>query len=55
MNTQLLNAIVANFGVDTSNITYKTISQGYINDTLLVTLDDEPRFILQRIIKGPMM
>jgi len=49
MNTQLLNAIVLNFGVDTSNIAYKTISQGYINDTLLVKLDDEPRFILQRI------
>jgi len=49
MNTQLLNAIVSNFGVDTSNIAYKTISQGYINDTLLVKLDDEPKFILQRI------
>ncbi len=49
MNTKLLNAIVTNFGVDTSNISYKTISQGYINDTLLVKLDDEPKFILQRI------
>jgi thiamine kinase-like enzyme len=49
MNTQLLNAIVTNFGVDTSKITYKTITQGYINDTFLVKLDDQPKFILQRI------
>ncbi len=49
MNAQNLNFIVNQFGIDTKNISYKTISQGYINDTFLISINNSPNYILQRI------
>jgi Ser/Thr protein kinase RdoA (MazF antagonist) len=49
MNAQLLNFIVHQFEIDTKNISYKTISQGYINDTILISLKNSPSYILQHI------
>jgi Ser/Thr protein kinase RdoA (MazF antagonist) len=49
MNAQLLNFIVHQFGIDTKNISFKTISQGYINDTFLISINNSPNYILQRI------
>jgi hypothetical protein len=49
MNAQLLNFIVHQFEIDTKNISYKTITQGYINDTILVSFNSLPNYILQRI------
>ncbi len=49
MDAQLLNFIVHQFGIDTEKISYKTISQGYINDTFLISLNNSPNYILQRI------
>jgi len=49
MNAQLLHFIVQQFGIDTKHISYKTISQGYINDTILISINNLPNYILQRI------
>lgn len=49
MNAQLLHFIVQQFGIKTENISYKTISQGYINDTILISVNNSPNYILQRI------
>jgi Ser/Thr protein kinase RdoA (MazF antagonist) len=49
MNAQLLHFIVQQFSIDTKHISYKTISQGYINDTFLVSINNSPSYILQRI------
>ena len=49
MDINLLNIIVSQFNIDISNITFKTIAQGYINDTFLVEKNSEPKYILQRI------
>ena len=49
MNLETLNVIVSQFNIDISNITFKTITQGYINDTYLVESNTSSKFILQRI------
>jgi len=49
MNIKLLNGIVSQFNVDITNSMFKPITQGYINDTFLVEINQEPKYILQRI------
>ena len=49
MNTQNLNFIVNQFGLNDKNLTFKTITQGYINDTFLISINNLPNYILQRI------
>jgi len=49
MDIALLNSIASQFSIDTSNISYKPTSQGYINDTYLVYLNNSPKYILQCI------
>lgn len=49
MNAQSLNFIVNQFGLNDKNISFKTISQGYINDTFLISINHLPLYILQRI------
>lgn len=49
MDVNLLNDIIGQFNIGTTNIAYKQISQGYINDTYLVSQSSEPKYILQRI------
>ncbi len=49
MNSLLLKDIVSKFDVVLSDISFKQISQGYINDTFLVSDLDTPKFVLQRI------
>lgn len=49
MNIKLLYGIVSQFNIDITNLTFKPIVQGYINDTFLVHNYSSPKYILQRI------
>ncbi len=49
MNTSLLNDVISEFDIDDTNLSFSEISQGYINDTFLVHINDSPKYILQRI------
>ena len=49
MDIKLLNVIVSQFNIYISNVMFKPITQGYINDTFLVEENSEPKYILQRI------
>ncbi|WP_347924787.1 aminoglycoside phosphotransferase family protein [Pontimicrobium sp. SW4] len=49
MDIKLLNVIVSQFNIDVSNVMFKPITQGYINDTFLVESNSESKYILQRI------
>ncbi|TJY37381.1 phosphotransferase enzyme family protein [Pontimicrobium aquaticum] len=49
MSLDILNDIASQFNINTSNITFKPIIQGYINDTYLVEQDASPMYVLQRL------
>ena len=49
MNTTELNKILSNFDVNTSNLTYKRIETGYINDSFYVNKDGKRKYVLQKI------
>jgi len=49
MNLDTLNHVINQFSIDISNVTFKIINQGYINDTFLVKENTKPKYILQRI------
>ncbi len=49
MDIKLLNVIINQFNISISNVTFKSISQGYINDTFLVEENSNPKYVLQRI------
>ena len=44
-----LDEIIIEFQIPTKNYEFETISNGFINDTFLVSFNDEPLYILQRI------
>ena len=49
MDIELLNVVINQFNISISNVTFKSISQGYINDTFLVKENSNPKYVLQRI------
>ncbi len=49
LNTTELNNILSNFDVNPSNLTYKRIDTGYINDSFYVSKDGERKYVLQKI------
>lgn len=49
MNFKVLNDIISKFKIEHGNYSFKQISQGYINDTYLVSLNGFPTYLLQRI------
>ncbi len=49
MDAQLLKFILETFKIDVTKTSFQPISQGYINDTYLVSQNDQPKYILQRI------
>ena len=49
MDKPLLKNILQQFKVDTTSVSFTTINQGYINDTFLVSINNTPTYILQRI------
>ena len=43
-------ALILNlFRVETSNLSFQRLTNGYINDTFLVSISKHPKYILQRI------
>ena len=49
MNTTKLNKIISNFDVNTSNLSYKRIDTGYINDSFYVNKDGRIKYVLQKL------
>jgi Ser/Thr protein kinase RdoA (MazF antagonist) len=49
METRHLIQIFNSFETDCENMLFESIDQGYLNDTYLVSANEKPRFILQRI------
>ena len=49
MDIELLNVVINQFNISILNVTFKSISQGYINDTFLVEENSNPKYVLQRI------
>lgn len=49
MNRELLAYILSHFKIETQEVTFKPITNGYINDTFLVLKSQKPLYILQRI------
>ncbi len=43
------NAVLPYFSIERKDYEIKPISQGYINDTYALLLDDVPTYILQRL------
>lgn len=49
MNKSVLDEIISKFKIELGNFSFRPISQGYINDTFLVSQNNKPKYILQRI------
>ena len=49
MDFKVLNDVISKFKIKLGNYSFKQISQGYINDTYLVSIDGLPTYLLQRI------
>jgi thiamine kinase-like enzyme len=49
MNSIELNDVISKFKIEHGNYSFKQISQGYINDTYLVSVEGFPTYLLQRI------
>lgn len=52
MNVDLLNVVITQFNIGTSNLTFKSITHGYINDTYLVEENFNAKYVLQRVNKN---
>jgi len=44
-----LNSILSNFDVNPSKFTYEKINTGYINDSYFISVDNQKKYVLQRI------
>ena len=49
MNNSELNNILSNFDVNPSKFTYEKINTGYINDSYFVNVDNQKKYVLQKI------
>ena len=49
MNTTKLNKIISNFDVNVSNLSYKRIDTGYINDSFYVNKNGRRKYVLQKL------
>ena len=49
ITTNVLERVINEFNIDASLLKFSPITHGYINDTYLASLKDEPKFIVQRL------
>ena len=49
MDTDVLKQIINSFKIDTYEVTFRPVNQGFLNDTFLVLRSENPHYILQRI------
>lgn len=49
MDIDFLKFILSQFDLNTSKVSFKPVTQGYINDTYLVINNNDPTYVLQRI------
>ncbi|MBT8278322.1 MAG: aminoglycoside phosphotransferase family protein [Bacteroidia bacterium] len=49
MVNKLITEVLEKYNIDSTLVSYKTITHGYINDTYLIFLEGEPKFVLQQL------
>ena len=49
ITTNVLERVINEFNIDASHLKFSPITHGYINDTYLASLEDEPSYIVQRL------